>query len=440
MTNFKKWIVPFAACALFFFSDTAWAGVDLNLHRTWVRYADAYRATALTQTEVDALKKTAAKNPADSVKLGCLYYVQKQYEDAATAVLRAADKGNPDALLLGSAWYLTRSGSKEKTRGVNIMKREARNGNPIAQYLLGAMYEEGYGVPADAKESKNWYARASEQGMNAAALTDDRKFGAVLTAWRGAAADSKRQKTEVPPAPEPTPAPQPAPEGGSKTPSAALPDAQQPVMDKVTYKKGAKMPDPDGVSLVMLQNAWDRLRKVTGISAWLVYDDQDVLNAYITKNDKGEFVVVVYRGLMKIFRAEDEIAGVLGHESSHGLRSHLEKGRNNQIGISVAASILSSLLGNSIADIAVGAGAELAKNGYSREAEVEADDYGTEFCAKAGYSPWGLYNAVKRMAEAGAVTPPSGFNSHPPTERRMKRLNDKAEYWNKQLGAGNVKK
>jgi putative metalloprotease len=205
-------------------------------------------------------------------------------------------------------------------------------------------------------------------------------------------------------------------------------------MNRVTYKEGAKMPDPAGVSLAMLQNAWDRLRKVTGISAWLVYDDQDILNAYMTKNDKGEFMVVVYRGLMKIFRTEDEIAGVLGHESGHGKLRHLEKGVKRQVGVNVAASILSSLFGkNAVADIAVGASAELVKSGYSREAEVEADDYGTEQCARAGYSSFGLYDAVKRMADAGAVTPPSGFNSHPPTERRMQRLKEKAEYWRKQV-------
>jgi putative metalloprotease len=209
----------------------------------------------------------------------------------------------------------------------------------------------------------------------------------------------------------------------------------KPVMNRVTYKEGAKMPDPQGVSLEMLQNAWDRLRKVTGISAWLVYDDQDVLNAYMTKNNKGEFMVVVYRGLMKIFRTEDEIAGVLGHESGHAGLKHLQKGVRRQVGVNVAAEILSSLFGkNVIADIAVEAGAELVKSGYSREAEVEADDYGTEKCARAGYSSFGLYDAVKRMADAGAVTPPSGFNSHPPTERRMQRLKEKAEYWGEQTG------
>jgi putative metalloprotease len=217
------------------------------------------------------------------------------------------------------------------------------------------------------------------------------------------------------------------------SPGAWAASADQAVMNRVTYKTGAKMPDANGVSLTMLQSAWDRLRRVTGISAWLVYDDQDILNAYMTKNDRGEFMVVVYRGLMKIFRTEDEIAGVLGHESGHGKLGHLEKGVKRQIGVNVAASLLSSLFGkNAIADIAVGAGAELVKSGYSREAEVEADDYGTEVCSKAGYSSFGLYDAVKRMADAGAVTPPSGFNSHPPTERRTQRLKEKAEYWQKQ--------
>lgn len=205
----------------------------------------------------------------------------------------------------------------------------------------------------------------------------------------------------------------------------------------IPKKKDSVSPSKDGVSLAQLQKAWTRLSETTGLNAYLVYDDEDVLNAYITKNKEGDFIVVVYRGLLNILRTEDEIAGVLGHESGHGVKNHLEKGAAKQTGVNVAANVLSRLLGkNAVADLALGAGAELAKSGYSREAEVEADDYGTEYSARAGYSSWGLYNSVKRMADAGAVTPPSGFNSHPPTERRMKRLKEKAEYWEKELAKG----
>jgi len=57
---------------------------------------------------------------------------------------------------------------------------------------------------------------------------------------------------------------------------------------------------------------------------------------------------------------------------------------------------------------------------------VEADDYGIELAARAGYDPWGLVRALEKMKEAGFETSPSGFNSHPPTDRRLIHVRNKA--------------
>ena len=72
-------------------------------------------------------------------------------------------------------------------------------------------------------------------------------------------------------------------------------------------------------------------------------------------------------------------------------------------------------------------GINLAESGFSRGQEVEADDYGTDLLVKAGYSPWGLYNAMKSFKDNNLVTQPNGFNSHPPTERRLQHLSDRAK-------------
>ncbi|MCL1940631.1 MAG: M48 family metallopeptidase, partial [Synergistaceae bacterium] len=142
--------------------------------------------------------------------------------------------------------------------------------------------------------------------------------------------------------------------------------------------------------------------------------------------------VVIQLGLLKVLKTEDEIAGVLGHEIGHGVKRHGEKRQGNTIGIMIGANMLSTIFGGgALGDLAVGIGANLATSGYSRENEVEADDYGVEYSTKAGFDPWGLYNSINSMAKAGLVTPPSGFNSHPPTERRMTRLKSEAEKWEK---------
>jgi len=41
---------------------------------------------------------------------------------------------------------------------------EAGQGNAIAQFILGSMYENGEGVAQDYKEAMKWYQKAAEQG------------------------------------------------------------------------------------------------------------------------------------------------------------------------------------------------------------------------------------------------------------------------------------
>jgi len=86
----------------------------------------------------------------------------------------------------------------------------------------------------------------------------------------------------------------------------------------------------------------------------------------------------------------------------------------------------SALDGNVAGEIAGGVGIALAESGFSREQEVEADDYGIRVSSAAGYSPWGLVNAMEKMKSAGYKTSPNGFNSHPPTDRRLLRLRNNA--------------
>ncbi|MDA9060739.1 sel1 repeat family protein, partial [Planktomarina temperata] len=44
----------------------------------------------------------------------------------------------------------------------------AEAGNVVAQYNLGVMYDNGYGVPQDYAEAVKWYRLAAEQGYDSA--------------------------------------------------------------------------------------------------------------------------------------------------------------------------------------------------------------------------------------------------------------------------------
>jgi putative metalloprotease len=213
-----------------------------------------------------------------------------------------------------------------------------------------------------------------------------------------------------------------------------LKSGEKLTINKVFYKQGVKLPPSDSLSIKAIQGIWDRISRASRFDAFIMYDPKEEVNAYITRADKDSFLVVIQLGLLKILKTEDEVAGVLAHEIGHGVKRHGDKRQGNTMGVLLGANILSSILkGGALGNLAIGVGANLAVQGYSRENEVEADDLGVEYSAKAGFSPWGLYNAIERMAKEGIVTPPSGFNSHPPTERRMSNLKNQAEKWEKRV-------
>ena len=155
------------------------------------------------------------------------------------------------------------------------------------------------------------------------------------------------------------------------------------------------------------------------------YEKDDSPNAWVKFQSQKKFSVHVTQGLMKILNSEEEIAGVLGHEIGHVRLGHYNKG----VGRNVGWAVLGTLLGRAgkAAQFAGSLGMNLAESGFSRGQEVEADDYGTELLKRAGYDPYGLYRAMKAFSDNKYITQPNGFNSHPPTARRLKHLMDKAK-------------
>ena len=47
---------------------------------------------------------------------------------------------------------------------LEILRKDAVQGDAEAQYKLGSMYDEGEGVAADSTEAVKWYRKAAEQG------------------------------------------------------------------------------------------------------------------------------------------------------------------------------------------------------------------------------------------------------------------------------------
>ena len=159
------------------------------------------------------------------------------------------------------------------------------------------------------------------------------------------------------------------------------------------------------------------------------YENDSSANAWVRFRSQNNYTVHVTAGLMNILNNEDEMAGVWGHEIGHVRCGHYTKDVSRAQGWNALGAALGTLggTGGAVAQAAGGVGMELAEQGFSRGEEVEADDYGVTLLKKAGYDPYALYRAMKTMADNGVITQPSGFSSHPPTERRLVHLQDKAQ-------------
>lgn len=141
--------------------------------------------------------------------------------------------------------------------------------------------------------------------------------------------------------------------------------------------------------------------------------------------------VFVTRGLVDLLSSEAELAGVLGHEIGHVvLQHHLKVLKQSQlvesasglIGREVRPGGAEGLLLQGV----LGKGAEALARGLDKSAEFEADRVGVVLATRAGYSPYGLPGALRKI---GGRNPREAslallFKTHPLPQERLEHLGD----------------
>ena len=154
----------------------------------------------------------------------------------------------------------------------------------------------------------------------------------------------------------------------------------------------------------------------------LVLIDEETVNAHVMAGGK----ITFYTGLIrKLKLTDDEIAAVMGHEMAHALREHTREKMSQQAAGNAVLDIGGMLLG-------VGSGvrqlAGMAKNlaldlPFSRGMESEADEFGLELTARAGYNPQAAITLWDKMESLGKSGP--GFlSTHPSPGDRKARLTE----------------
>jgi len=136
----------------------------------------------------------------------------------------------------------------------------------------------------------------------------------------------------------------------------------------------------------------------------------------------------VHRGLLTVAENQDQLAAVLGHEVAHVLSHHSNERVSQQFavhtGLSVASAVANphSASGEALMG-ALGVGAQYGVLlPYSRVHESEADLYGLDLMAEAGFDPQESVNLWVNMSEAGGGRPPEFLSTHPSHGTRIHDL------------------
>jgi len=147
--------------------------------------------------------------------------------------------------------------------------------------------------------------------------------------------------------------------------------------------------------------------------------DTDGVNAFAAP---GGFIHIT-RGALGLLASEAELAGVLAHEISHVTEKHTVNAiqKNKLIQIGAEESITKNPeLWNKLVDVT----SDLVMAGFGRGEELESDRDGLKMADAAGYSPGGLGEFLKRLAErnANSAGKQGLFASHPEMKERLATL------------------
>lgn len=147
--------------------------------------------------------------------------------------------------------------------------------------------------------------------------------------------------------------------------------------------------------------------------------------------------IYVTRGILPLIQTEDELAGIMAHEIIHVMQRHSVKQMKKGIVpglLKLPGNLINTVTGTQVGNI-LNAPIELTSKAfiskYSRGHESEADRFGVQLTASAGYQPAALADALNRLAKeievlTGEAEQKSYLSDHPYTPARESAIRSSA--------------
>lgn len=150
--------------------------------------------------------------------------------------------------------------------------------------------------------------------------------------------------------------------------------------------------------------------------SYKVIDDQTI-NAFAIPGGH----VYLYSGMLDRLTNTDQLAGVLGHETTHVVHRHFakqyRKNEERHVGLALLLGIAKP---GRAAETLVNLGDLALTNDYSRQDETDADMTGMLWMKKAGYNPHGMVEMLQILQQASGNSPSifAWTSDHPQISKR----------------------
>lgn len=219
-----------------------------------------------------------------------------------------------------------------------------------------------------------------------------------------------------------------------RTQRVAMSDAQQQQLGAQVYDQTLVEEQQHvvttGPQLLMVDRVAKRIARVGAFDKpefeWeFTLLDRDEANAFCLPGGK----IVVFTGLLKVAKTDDELATVVGHEVAHAVAEHgAERIFREQLTSRAVAAASGAFADDpeqyQRVAVLLGAGAQVGGNlRWGREQESEADRIGLIYMARAGYDPNAAVSFWQRMDQAaGGPRQPEFLATHPSSDTRVKQI------------------
>jgi predicted Zn-dependent protease len=152
---------------------------------------------------------------------------------------------------------------------------------------------------------------------------------------------------------------------------------------------------------------------------------------YVAVNDKSMNAmalpgghIFITQGLLAKLKTEDELAGVLAHETVHVVARHSTHQMSQQIGMDILLSAASKSGASEGVMTVANLTTQLIGLKYSRSQETEADLGGVDYMTAAKYSPWGMVETMKILEANSQGGSAEWLSSHPNPGNRVGYLTE----------------